>query len=591
MEVTIVLQTITLAIFFGIGAQVLSERLKMPSIIPLMLIGILSGPSAFNIVHTDQMEAMTETIITLGVAVILFEGGMSLNFRNLQLAPKAIINIISVGTCITFVLSSISIYYCLGTGWDIAILTGSILTVTGPTVIVPLLKRIKVTHKIGDLLMWEGILIDPIGVILSVVVLNIILADDLMKGATVALFIGRIVLGVAAGYLTGTILKKIILGRYISEEILNLAILAILLFSYWFSNMILSESGILTVTIAGIVVAQLNHPVIAEVKKFKDQLSVLILSVLFILLAARLNIMEMIHGGWAMLGLLAIILFVIRPLNIFCSTMQCGLSFREKLFLSWVAPRGIIAASTASLYAILLIGKGYENAQIMENIIFLVIMSTVLLQGLTAGYVAKILGVQAKPRDGFLFVGIHEFSLAIGRELTKAGIVVKYIDSIEEKVRNAHQQGFFAIQGNALDEKYLKKVGVEEIGTMMSLTTNDQVNTVACTLGEKLFGKQQSYLVINSFDSEITDSYLYDFDRSLAFDMKLSLEAVNAMLKSGSIYIETIELQKSEKGYEYPQNIVHPLFLVYKKYAKMIDVSCKLDTPLAIAIITKPESK
>ncbi len=589
MEMEIVLQTLTLAIFFGLIAQVISERLKVPSIIPLMLIGIASGPAALNLIHTDKMEAITETIITLGVAVILFEGGMSLSFKNLQLAPKAIINIISVGTLITFVLSSIAIHYCLGVQWDLSLLTGSILTVTGPTVIVPLLKRIKVTHKIEDLLMWEGILIDPVGVILSVVVLNIILADDLMKGATVILFIFRIILGIAMGLLTGNLLKKIILDRLVGEEILNLVILAILLFSYWFSNLILSESGILAVTIAGIVLAQMNHPVIAEVKRFKDQLSLLILSVLFILLSARLDLVEMAHSGWGMLGFLAIILFVIRPLNIFCSTVQCGLSFKEKLFLSWVAPRGIIAASTASLYAILLLAKGYENAQVMENIIFLVIMFTVLLQGLTAGYVAKLLGVQAKPRTGYLFVGIHEFSLALGKQLTKAGIVVKYIDSIEEKVRRAQEEGLFAIQGNALDEKYLKKVGLEEIGTMMSLTTNDQVNIVASSLGEKLFGKQQSYQVINSFESEITDTYLYDFDRALAFDMKLSLDTINTMLRSGSIYVETVDLVKKGKTYEYPSNIVHPLFLLYEKHAKMIDCNCKLDAPSIIAIITKPK--
>jgi NhaP-type Na+/H+ or K+/H+ antiporter len=560
----LILETLSLAVFLGILSQVIAQKLKMPAIIFLMLFGIIAGPQVLHLLHTDRMETITVALISVGVAIILFEGGMKLHLKDINIAPKAIFNIIFLGPFITMGTVAICLHFILNLNWGISFLTGSILTVSGPTVVGPLLERVGVHKKLKEILVWESIFADAVGGILMVVTLNLVVSGSSLSMDTLGHFLGRLALGGITGFLTGKFLVYIIPKKIIFHEQLSLVILSIILLVYWLSNHFASESGLLTVTIAGMMLAQLRHPALEEITAFKDQLSLLTVSVLFILLASRIDISHMFTYGWSIGVALLTILFVARPLMIFLTTIRMKINVREKLFMVWVAPRGVIAAATASLFTIILKEQGYPQAEALETIVFLIITCTVLLLGFTANPIAHLLKVTAPPRNGYLLVGIHEFSIAIANLLKNEGVPVKLVDNNEETIARAKAEGLEAHCGNIMDEEFLEGVGLDRIGTMLTLTSKDETNTLVCRLGRKLLGMNNAYQIVNTFLSDVTDEVLLNFSGLLAFDLKISIQVVNERLKNGRLKVKRLQLKKSDKGIERPSNLLFPLFFIEK---------------------------
>lgn len=564
MENEAILQTLSISIFLGMLAQFLALRLKIPGIILLMGFGILAGPEVFGFLQTDQIPEVTAALIAVGVAIILFEGGMTLNLADLKLAPKAIFNIILFGPIITMVVIAVSIHYLLGINWEISFLAGSILVVSGPTVIAPLLAKVRVAKKLKEILTWESIIVDAIGAIMMVVVLHFIISESDTHLQTLGYFLGRIAVGIVVGYLTGKFLVYLVPRKLIIHEHLSLTILSIVIFTYWVSNHFASEAGLLTATIAGLMLGQFKHPAIEKVREFKEGLSTLIISILFILLSSRIDLSNITRYGDKIVLVVLAVLFVARPLMIFLTTMGTSLNNREKLFLTWVAPRGIIAAATASLFTIILAEHHFPQAEALETIVFLIIISTVVLQGLTISPIANLLKVNALPRDGFLLVGTHPFSIAIAKHFQEIGIPVKLVDNDATFLVEAQQQGLDVHECNIMDEETLEELGLERFGTMLALTDNDQTNTLVCRLGRKLFGMENAYQVINTFMSDITDDVLLNFEGKLAFDMKLSVSTLNEKLSSGRLAVQRYTLEKERDGYVPPEDMLLPLFFVDK---------------------------
>ncbi len=585
MEHHVILETLCLAVFLGILSQVIAQKLKMPAIIFMMLFGIIAGPQVLHLLHTDTMDKITVALISVGVAVILFEGGMKLHLKDINIAPKAIFNIIFIGPFLTMGTVAVCLHFILELNWGISFLTGSILTVSGPTVVGPLLERVGVSKKLKEILVWESIFADAVGGVLMVVTLNLVVSGNSLSMDTMGHFLGRLALGGITGYLTGKFLVYIIPKKIIYHEHLSLVILAIILLVYWLSNHFASESGLLTVTIAGMMLAQLRHPALEEIKSFKDQLSLLTVSVLFILLASRIDVMSVFNYGWAIGAALLTILFVARPLMIFLTTMRMKIKVREKLFMVWMSPRGVIAAATASLFTIILKEQGYPQAEALETIVFLVIISTVLLLGFTANPIAKLLKVTAPPRNGYLLVGIHEFSIAIANLLKNEGLPVKLIDNNEESVSLAKAEGLEVHCGNIMDEEFLEGIGLDRIGTMLTLTSKDETNTLVCRLGRKLLGMNNAYQIVNTFLSDITDEVLLNFSGSLAFDMKISIQAVNERLKNSRLKVERLHLKKTAKGIERPGNLLFPLFFIEKGRVTIAKEDDKIRTTDLIALV------
>ncbi len=497
-----------LAVFLGILSQFLFRKCKIPTIIFLLFFGILAGPEILNLLHTDKMTETTTALISVGVAVILFEGGMSLNIYDLKLAPKATFNIFIIGPFITMFVVGACLHYFLFLNWNISLLTGSILVVTGPAVVGSLLSLTQIDKRLKDILTWESIIVEAVGGgVLMIVVLHFILSESESHFDTILHFLKRLAIGIVSGYLTGKLLKYLIPRKIVSHDILNLAILGIVLLAFWIANHFASESGLLTAVVAGFMVGQLKHPAQEEIRGFKEQLTTLIISVIFILLASRLDISDFTNHGWSIVLAVIIVLFIARPLMIFTTTMRAGLNIREKLFLIWISPRGVIAAATASLFSIILTEHHFPQAEILETIVFLIIFTTVVLQGLSIGPVARVLKVISPPRDGFLLVGIHTFSIAVTHLLKQEGVPVKLIDNKEDNISKARRNGLDATCCNIMDEDELEGIGIERIGTMLALTDNDETNTLVCRLGRKLFGLDNSYQVVNTFFPILLTTY------------------------------------------------------------------------------------
>ncbi|BDI14425.1 hypothetical protein ANSO36C_02270 [Nostoc cf. commune SO-36] len=386
---------ISVTVVAGIAAQVLAGYFHIPSIVLLLLFGILLGRDGFDFLDPSLLGVGLEVLVSLLVAVILFEGGLNLQLGELKEVSTSLRNLVTLGVLITLTGAAIAAHWLSEFPWPIAFLYASLVVVTGPTVINPLLKQISVEKQVSTLLEGEGVFIDPIGAILAVIVLHFVLSGNvepliLIKGLVLRLGLG-IIIGVGGGWLLSQLLKQ---DQFLSQELKNLVVLASVWGLFSLAQALRGESGLVVAVVMGIVLRASNLPSELLLRGFNEQLSILANSVLFILLAADLSIASIFALGWgSVLAVLALML-IIRPINILISTWNQDLNWQQQLFLSWVAPRGIVAASLASLFAVSLTKQGINGGDSIKALVFLTIMMTVLLQGLTAGWVASLLNLR-----------------------------------------------------------------------------------------------------------------------------------------------------------------------------------------------------
>lgn len=386
---------ISVTVIAGIAAQVLAGFFQIPSIVLLLLFGILLGRDSFDFLEPSLLGVGLEVVVSLSVALILFEGGLNLQLGELKEVSSSLRNLVTVGVLITFVGAGIAAHWLSEFPWPIAFLYASLVVVTGPTVINPLLKQIGVDKQVSTLLEGEGVFIDPIGAILAVIVLHFVLSGNvqpliLIKGLILRLGIG-VVIGVGGGWLLSQLLKQ---DQFLSQELKNLVVLASLWGLFSLAQVLRSESGLVVAVIMGIVLRASNLPSEPLVRWFNEQLSILANSVLFILLAADLSIASVFALGWGSVLTVLVLMLVVRPIDILISTWNLGFNWQQQLFLSWVAPRGIVAASLASLFAVSLTKGGINGGDSIKALVFLTIMMTVFFQGLTASWVANLLNLR-----------------------------------------------------------------------------------------------------------------------------------------------------------------------------------------------------
>lgn len=468
-----------LTVLAGIGAQVVAEYLKVPSIIFLLLFGIALGPDGIGILSPQVLGIGLEVMVGLSVALILFEGGLNLELKELGRVSGSLRNLVTVGIFITLIGGGMAAHWLAEFPWPIAFLYASLVVVTGPTVINPLLRQVKVDRSVATLLEGEGVLIDPVGAILAVVVLDIILNGDtdpwaVISGLLIRLSLGALI-GLVGGALLGFILKK---ATFLSEDLKNLVVLAGLWGLFGLAQTIRSESGLMTTVIAGIVVRALSVPEERLLRRFKGQLTILAVSVLFILLSADLSIASIFALGRGAVFTVAILMFVVRPITIWFCTWNSDLNWRQKLFLAWIAPRGIVSASVASLFAILLTERGINGGDSIKALVFLTIISTVFLQGLSAGWIARLLNLTSHQATGVVIVGCNPLSLLIARLFKERGESVVLIDTQEEARQQAEAENIKVFISSALDNEVLEEAGLANVGTFLAVTNNGEVNAV-----------------------------------------------------------------------------------------------------------------
>ena len=577
LEITL---QIAMTVIAGISAQVLADYLKVPSIVLLLLFGVLLGADGLGVLHPNLLGVGLEVIVSLSVALILFEGGLNLELRDLGRVSGTLRNLVTFGSLLTLIGGSMAAHWLSEFPWTIAFLYAALVVVTGPTVISPLLKQVKVDRQVSTLLEGEGVLIDPVGAILAVVVLDIILNGNaeplsVISGLTLRLGIGGGI-GAIGGWLLGFFLKN---TQKISDELKNLVVLAGVWGLFSVAQSIRSESGLMTMVVAGIVLSSFSLPEERLLRRFKGQLTVLAVSILFILLAAELSIASIVALGSGAVLTVAAMMFVVRPINIWLCTWNSDLNWRQKLFLCWVAPRGIVSASVASLFAILLTERGINGGASIKALVFLTILSTVILQGLTAGWVAQLLQITSKQATGVVIVGCSPLSLLIGRLFRDRNESVVLIDTDAEACRLAQAEGFTVFSSSALDTTVLEEAGLATAGTFLAMTNNGEVNLV---LAQRAAEEFQPPRVLAVFPEAPPNSTAISSTKvQQAFTLKLALKPWNAYLSDKAVKLGETTLR--EDNFQFQQAHLKALI----RAEELVPVLLERDEQLGIVSSTE----
>lgn len=532
-----------LVVMAGVSAQVMGSYLKVPSIVFLLAFGILFGQDGLGWIEPRLLGEGLEVIVSLSVALILFEGGLELDLANLKQLSGSLRNLITIGPMITLIGGGWAAHALGGFPWPLSFLYASLVVVTGPTVIGPLLKQVKVDRQVSTLLEGEGVLIDPVGAILAVIVLNVIISGDadplqLFTDLNLRLGIGGLI-GALGGWLLSWVLKR---ARDLSESLKSLVVLAGLWDLYGLAQLVKDESGLMATVVAGMVLSALATPEVRLVKRFKNQLTILAVSVLFILLSANLSLASVVALGWGSVATVVVLMLVIRPLTIWICTWGSQFNWRQKLFISWIGPKGIVSASVASLFSLVLAEREITGGEAIKALVFLTIIMTVVIQGLTAQAVANGLRVTSGFANGVVIVGSNPLARLIADLFSRREEPVVLIESDPETCqRSIDQQNLRVFLSTTLDSHVLEQVGLESMGTFVALTVNGEVNFV---LAQKALEEFEPPRVLALFrDNPTKDSKIPKVQQALT--LNLPLQTWNQLLQEDQVQLIEATLQES----------------------------------------------
>ena len=558
---------LALVLALGVGAQWLAWRLRLPSILLLLLFGFVAGPIAawatpklFGHVYALNPaalfgEELLLSLVSLAVGLILFEGGLTLNWREISNVRHVVRNLVTVGAVVTWVIAAVAARLFLQLPWPVSILLGAVLIVTGPTVIGPLLRFVRPTGSVGSVLKWEGIVIDPIGAMIAVLVFEAILGGAsfgaggtqqaaaaisnvglFVRGAAVTMGAGALI-GFASAALLAVCLRKFWIPDYLQTPVTFMLVAA----AFVSSNALVPESGLFTTTVMGVVLANQRRAHIRHIAEFKETLTVLLIAALFIVLSARLKLEDFANIGWGSVAFLAVLIFVARPAAVYASTIGSTLTHRERLFLSWLAPRGIVAASVASVFGLTLRRAGVEGAEMLVPYTFMTIVATVAVYGLSAAFVAKKLGLAKPQAAGFLIAGAHPLARLVAEALAEEELPVMVADTNYGNIQAARLAGLPTIQGNVLSGEVQERIELTGIGRLMAMTPNDEVNSLAALQYAKHFGRSNVFQLDRSEAKKGTKKG--DVDEELngrvLFGMDLGFAALIARVNAGAVVRRT----------------------------------------------------
>ncbi len=477
----------------GISAQWLGWRLRLPSILLLLVFGILAGPVTDFLQPEELFGNLLYPFVSLSVAVILFEGGLSLSLKELREVGGVMTRLLTIGTLATWLLSALAARWILGFDWPLATLLGAILVVTGPTVITPMLRHIRPVGITGPTLKWESIVIDPIGAMLAVLVFQVItLAADSWSDIALSL-LGTILVGGLAGLLGALLMVVFLKKDWVPDFLQNPVTLMLVVAVFTASNLLSHESGLLAVTVMGFAMANQKRVSVHHIVEFKENLRVMLIATVFILLAANLRPADLASVGYLSIPFLLALLFVVRPASVFAATLGSKLTMQEKLFLSWMAPRGIVAAAVSSVFALRLQELGYPGAEKLVATTFLAIIGTVAVYGLSSGPLARRLQLTQAEADGILFVGGRFWVRRIAKAVQEEGYPVLVVDNTLHNVLAARMEGLPAVYASAFSESVLEKASLGGIGRLLAMTGNDDTNALAGLHFASVFGRNQIY--------------------------------------------------------------------------------------------------
>jgi NhaP-type Na+/H+ or K+/H+ antiporter len=465
----------------GVIAQWIAIRLKFPSILLLLLSGFIVGP-VLQWLHPDQVfKDMLYPFISLSVAIILFEGGLTLRISDLTKTGNVVRNLIFIGGFISWVLISIAAHFLLGFDIQLAVLLGSILLVSGPTVVTPLLRQIKLKHTLSSVLRWEGIIIDPIGASLAVLVYEIIIIQETANAIGTGFIV--ILSTLLSGFFIGSfgaiiiivVFKKQLIPDYLQEAFTFVMVLA----TYVIADLIQAESGLLVVTMMGIFLANQKIITIRHIVSFKENITILLISSLFIVLAARIELSDLINSlSISMILFLVTLIVIVRPVSVFLSCANTNLKLPEKFFLSFLYPRGIVAAAVASLFSFRLAEAGFENADLINPVTFYTIIFTVTFYGLLGRPLVNLFS-QQRVQQGVVLVGAHRWARLFAQALDLSNMPVLLIDTNIENILASKELGLTTKHGSILSKKVMDEIEMSTYGKLLAITSSDETNLLA----------------------------------------------------------------------------------------------------------------
>lgn len=571
---------IKLAVIGVLGslAQWFSWWVKLPSILFLLLLGFIVGPITGFLNPDEVFGDLLFPIVSLAVSVILFEGALTLNFKQIKGLQSVIRRLVSSGLIACWLLIAVATHYLIDFDWQLSFLFGALVVVTGPTVIVPMLRTVRVNAKISNILRWEGIIIDPIGALLAVLVFNFIISNqgggnDFSQVFMV--FSMLIVVGCLLGVIAGQALGLVLRHHWLPEYLHNIVTLTLVFGVFALSNHLEHESGLLAVTVMGIWLANMKNVHIEEILNFKESLSILLISGLFIILASRIDLEQIKSLGWMPIGIFLMIQLFARPIKVWISTIGSNLQWQEKVMVSWIAPRGIVAAAVSALFAIKLEAINYPNANLLVSLTFIIIITTVVVQSATARPLAKLLGVAEPESIGLLIVGANPVAQAIAKSLHDQNVNFIIADSYWKHIKQARMEGFKTYYGNPVSKHADQHLNLIGVGHLIGLSMNRHINTLSAQKYASEFGKQNIFTLKPSEDkNKDSEKHLssIDFRGSLLFGGKTYAQlashlAAGAVVKSTLITEEfTFKMYCEKHG-----SHVVPLFAISPK-SKQIKV-------------------
>ena len=467
----------------GIGAQWTAWRLRIPAIALLLVAGIIMGPATGFLNPQAEFGELYKPAIALAVAIILFEGGLTLNFAEVRETGRGVLRLLVVAGPLVWLFSTLAAHYGAGLSWPASFVLGAILVVTGPTVIMPLLRNAQLGHRPASLLRWEAIVNDPIGALFAVVAFEVylVLHGEHTLGSLLLTFAAAAVVAIGGGYALGRALAWMFHKGHVPEFLKAPVLLTSVLAAYTLSDIVLEESGLLTVTIMGITMANSRMASLGELRRFKETVTVLLVSGLFIMLTASVQVETLRQLGWRTLLFLFLILFIVRPLAIFIATIGAGLTFKERLLVAWIAPRGIVAVAVSGLFGAALVENGVGDGEELIALTFAVVAGTIVLHAFTLKPLAGLLNLKSADRPGVLIVGGSSFADAFAEKLMELELPVLIADNNYRHLRKAKMADVPVYFGEVLSEQAHHDITLNRYSHLVALTDNDAYNSLVCT--------------------------------------------------------------------------------------------------------------
>ncbi len=488
----------------GFFCQWLSHRVRLPAILFLLLTGILLGPISGLLDPDALFGDLLFPYISFSVAVILFEGALTLRRSELQDIGAPVRNMVSVGVLISAVIMAAAAYVLVGLSWQISALFGAIMVVTGPTVIVPMLKTVRPNRRVADVLRWEGIVIDPIGALFAVLVFEWIVVQKTASGldSVFLIFVQTILVGLFFGLLVGFLFGLLLRQHQIPEGLQNFASLAMVCFAFAASEALAHESGLLAVTVMGVLLTNMKGVHVHSILEFKEDLTVVFVSMLFVILAARIDFAAFANLGWNAILLLLVMQFIARPLKVAVSFLGSGFTWREQALISWIGPRGIVAAAVSAVFALRLEEVSLEGADQLVPLAFLIIIGTVVLQSLTARPLARMLKIAEPTTPGVMIVGSNKFSIAVANALQKEQVRTLICDTRWDALRHARLSGLETYYGNPSSDHAHIHLSISDYGTMLGLSNHREYNVMQAARFRSEFGARNVLVLPPNHDAE-----------------------------------------------------------------------------------------